>query len=573
MCTRPLHRVVSCAVLQALALGCQSGAPPYDLLLAGGQVIDGTGSPAQRVDIGIFGDRIVEVGQLTGHPAARTIDVAGLTVAPGFIDVQGQSGTALLADGRGESHLRQGITTEIIGEGSSAAFWTDKTVEAEAIAPFGVTFDWSGLTQYGERLRQRGIAINLGTLVPASQVRREVIGLDNRAASPEELARMEGLVDQAMRDGAFGLSSALIYVPGSFASTDELIALGKVAARHQGIYVSHVRGESFRLFEALDEAVRIGREGGLPVVVFHLKVAARKNWGRMGEAIARLEDARKSGVDVSATMYPYTAGGTNLNATLPLWVQEGGREAMLTRLKDPATRARARKEIETTIDGWENLILGSTFEGIQVASVPAEAPDQSVIGKRISEVAQARKQDVWDTYFALIQETGGRVGALFHMMSEEDVKTGLAWERVTIGTDSAAVRTDGLLSRGSPHPRAYGTFPRVLKQYVREGHVLSLPEAIRRMTSAAAAQFRIQDRGTIRPGMFADLVVFDPNTVADPATYEKPHQYAVGIPHVIVNGTPVVLDGQVTDSRPGRMLLGAQGRQSTAERTAQRTGS
>jgi N-acyl-D-aspartate/D-glutamate deacylase len=436
-----------------------------------------------------------------------------------------------------------------------------------------VTFDWSGLTQYGERLRQRGIAINLGTLVPASQVRREVIGLENRAASPEELARMEGLVDQAMRDGAFGLSSALIYVPGSFASTDELIALGKVAARHQGIYVSHVRGESFRLFEALDEAVRIGREGGLPVVVFHLKVAARKNWGRMGEAIARLEDARKSGVDVSATMYPYTAGGTNLNATLPLWVQEGGREAMLTRLKDPATRARARKEIETTIDGWENLILGSTFEGIQVASVPAEAPDQSVIGKRISEVAQARKQDVWDTYFALIQETGGRVGALFHMMSEEDVKTGLAWERVTIGTDSAAVRTDGLLSRGSPHPRAYGTFPRVLKQYVREGHVLSLPEAIRRMTSAAAAQFRIQDRGTIRPGMFADLVVFDPNTVADPATYEKPHQYAVGIPHVIVNGTPVVLDGQVTDSRPGRMLLGAQGRQSTAERTAQRTGS
>jgi N-acyl-D-aspartate/D-glutamate deacylase len=554
-------------------VGCQSGTPRYNLLLIGGQVIDGTGSPAQRVDIGIFGDRIVEVGQLTGRPAAQTIDVAGLTVAPGFIDVQGQSGTSLLADGRGESHLRQGITTEIIGEGSSAAFWTDKTAETEAIAPFGVTFDWSGLTQYGERLRQRGIAINLGTLVPASQVRREVIGLDNRPASPEELARMEGLVDQAMRDGAFGLSSALIYVPGSFASTEELIALGKVAARHKGIYVSHVRGESFRLFEALDEAVRIGREGGLPVVVFHLKVAARKNWGRMGEAIARLEDARKSGVDVSATMYPYTAGGTNLNATLPLWVQEGGRDAMLTRLKDPATRARARKEIETAIDGWENLILGSTFEGIQVASVPADAPDQSVIGKRINEIARARKQDVWDTYFALIQETGGRVGALFHMMSEEDVKTGLGWDRVTIGTDSAAVRTEGLLSRGSPHPRAYGTFPRVLKQYVREGHVLSLPEAIRRMTSAAAAQFHVQDRGTIRPGMFADLVVFDPNTVADPATYEKPHQYAVGIPHVIVNGVPAVMDGQVTDARPGRMLLGAEGRKTTAERSAQRTGS
>jgi N-acyl-D-amino-acid deacylase len=241
---------------------------------------------------------------------------------------------------------------------------------------------------------------------------------------------------------------------------------------------------------------------------------------------------------------------------------------MLTRIADRATRARARTEIETTIDGWENLILGSTFEGIQVASVPADAPDQSVVGRRITEIAQARKQDVWDTYFALIQETGGRVGALFHMMSEEDVKTGLAWDRVTIGTDSAAVRTEGLLSRGSPHPRAYGTFPRVLKHYVREARVLSLPEAIRRMTSAAAAQFHIRDRGTIRPGMFADLVVFDPNAVADPATYERPHQYAVGIPHVIVNGAPVVLDGQVTDARPGRVLVGSEGRKTTAERTA-----
>jgi N-acyl-D-aspartate/D-glutamate deacylase len=552
---------------------CRGGPVTYDLLLVGGQVIDGTGSPPQRADVAVFGDRIVEVGQLAGRPAGRTIDVTGLTVAPGFIDVQGQSGTTLLADGRGESHLRQGITSEIIGEGSSPAFWSSQTAEPETLAPLGVSFDWSGFGQYGDRLRQRGIAINLGTLVPASQVRREVIGLDNRPASPDELARMEALVDKAMQDGAFGLSSALIYVPGSFASTEELIALAKAAARHKGIYVSHVRGESFRLFEALDEAVRIGREASLPVVVFHLKVAARKNWGRMNEAIARLEEAQKSGVNVSATMYPYTAGGTNLNATLPLWVQEGGRDTMLERLKDPAIRARARKEIETTIDGWENLILGSTFEGIQVSSIPADAPDQSVIGKRITEIAQARKQDVWDTYFSLIQETGGRVGALFHMMSEDDVKTGLAWPRVTIGTDSAAVRSDGPLSRGSPHPRAYGTFPRVLKEYVRDGQVLSLPEAIRRMTSAAAAQFQILDRGTIRPGMFADLVVFDPALVADPATYEKPHQYAIGIPHVIVNGVPAVLDGTVTDARPGRVLVGAEGRKTAADRNAPRTGS
>jgi N-acyl-D-aspartate/D-glutamate deacylase len=273
----------------------------------------------------------------------------------------------------------------------------------------------------------------------------------------------------------------------------------------------------------------------------------------MSEAVGKLEEARKNGLSVTATMYPYTAGGTNLNATLPLWVQEGGREAMLARLIDPTTRARARREIETTIDGWENLILGSTFDGIQVASVPPES-DQSVVGKRIAEIAQARKQNVWDTYFQLIQETGGRVGALFHMMSEEDVRTGLAWEGVTIGTDSAAVRTDGPLARGAPHPRAYGAFPRVLAKYVREDQVLSLAEAVRRMTSAAASQFNITDRGVIRPGLFADLVVFDPASVRDTATYDRPHQYPTGIPHVIVNGVAALLDGQVTDSRPGRML-------------------
>jgi N-acyl-D-aspartate/D-glutamate deacylase len=555
MRTKPFHWVVVMAGCVMAAHACQSGPPPLDLLISGGEVIDGTGAPARRADVGVIGDRVVEVGDLSGRAANRGIDARGLAVTPGFIDVQGQSGTTLLADGRAESHLRQGITTEIIGEAGSPAFWTSATAEAEALAPFGVPFDWSGFAQYGERLQQRGIAVNLGTLVPASQVRREVIGLENRPAKPDELARMEALVDRAMTDGAFGLASALIYVPGSFANTEELVGLARVAARHDGIYVSHVRGESFRLFDALDEAIRIGREANLPVVVYHLKVAARANWGRMDEAVRKLAEAQKNGVSVTATMYPYTAGGTNLNATLPLWVQEGGREAMLARLKDPSTRARARREIETTIDGWENLILGSTFDGIQVASVPPES-DQSVVGKRIAEIAHARKQDVWDTYFGLIQQTGGRVGALFHMMSEDDVKTGLAWEGVTIGTDSAAVRTDGPLARGAPHPRAYGTFPRVLAKYVREDKVLSLEEAIRRMTYAAASQFRIPDRGVIRPGSFADLVVFDPATVRDAATYDRPHQYATGIPHVIVNGAPVLLDGKVTDARPGRTLVG-----------------
>ena len=420
---------------------------------------------------------------------------------------------------------------------------------------FGLSVDWTGFDGYFTRLQERGIAINLGTLVPATMVRQRIVGLDNRDPSAEELARMEATVDQAMRDGAFGLSSALIYPPGSFAKTAELIALARVAARHSGIYVSHVRGESFNLFKALDEAIQIGREANLPVVIFHLKVAARANWGRMGEVIAKLNAANGTSTRFSATMYPYTAGGTGLAASLPLWVQEGGREKMLERLKDPAVRARAQTEIETSIDGWENLILASGFEGIQIAGVPQGA-DQSLLGKRISEIAQTRKKSEWDTFFELLAETEGRAGALYHMMSEDDVKRGLQWAQVSIGTDSSALRTEGVLGRGSPHPRAYGTFPRILGKYVREDKVLELSDAIRRMTNLPARQFGIQNRGGIRPEMYADLVVFDPATIKDNATFEKPHQYPTGITYVIVNGVPVVDANGMTGARPGRAIYG-----------------
>jgi N-acyl-D-aspartate/D-glutamate deacylase len=534
---------------------CQPPAPAFDLLVRGGMVLDGTGAAARRADVGVTGDRIVAVGDLSSRTAGRVIDAANLIVAPGFIDVQGQSGTTLVADGNGESHLRQGITTEIIGEGGSPAFWKAADGEGESLRPFGISADWTGMAGYFERLRQRGIALNLGTLAPATVVRREVIGLDNREPTAEELSRMTAMVDQAMRDGAFGLSSALIYVPGSFAKTAELVALARVAAGHGGIYISHVRGESFNLLRALDEAIAIAREAKIPTVIFHLKVAAKANWGRMNEAIERLVKANLEGLNMSATMYPYTAGGTSLNATLPLWVQEGGRDRMLERLKDPAVRARARKEIETTIDGWENLILGSTFEGIQVASVPREF-DQSVVGKRITEIAAEGKKDPWDVYYSLIMDTGGRVGALFHMMSEDDVKTGLKWSGVTIGTDSAALRAEGALAQGSPHPRAYGTFPRVLGRYVREEKTLELADAVRKMTGAAATQMRIRDRGFIREGSYADLVVFDPATVKDHATYEKPHQYPTGILHVVVNGVPVLDPKGLTGARPGRPIYG-----------------
>lgn len=527
----------------------------YDVIIRGGDVLAGDGVPAIRVDVGISGDRITAVGDLSAAQGGQVIDATGLVVAPGFIDVQGQSGTTLLADGNGESHLRQGITTEIIGEGGSPAFWTRDTADADTLATFGIPFDWTGFSGYFDRLRERGTAINVGTFVPATMVRRAVIGMDNRPPTAAELSRMEAMVDQAMQDGAFGLSSALIYVPGTFAQTAELVALAKVAARHGGIYITHVRGESFNLFNALDEAIAIGREAGLPVVIYHLKVAAKANWGRMREALDKIEQANDAGVRVTATMYPYTAGGTGLAATLPLWVQEGGREQMLARLNDPAARRRARAEIESRIDGWENLLLATTFDGIQIASVPPTM-DRSIVGKRISQLAAERKADPWEVYFQLLIDSGGRIGALYHMMSEEDIATGLRSRRVTIGTDSAALRAEGALAQGAPHPRAYGTFPRVLSKYVRDEKILALQEAVYRMTGAAAAQMGITDRGVIREGKLADLVVFNPATVQDTATYEAPHQYPTGIMHVIVNGVPVLDPKGLTGARPGRPIYG-----------------
>jgi N-acyl-D-aspartate/D-glutamate deacylase len=536
-------------------VGCEQSARRFDLIVRGGDVIDGTGQPPRRADVGVVGDRITAIGDLASAQAGRVIDATGLAVAPGFIDVQGQSGTTLLADGNAESHLRQGITSEIIGEGGSPAFWTPETADAESLKPFGITVDWTGFDGYFNRLRHTGTTVNVGTFVPATMVRRAIIGMDNRPPTPEELTRMEAMVDQAMRDGALGLSSALIYVPGSFAKTEELVALARVAAGHKGIYITHIRGESFNLFNALDEAITIGREAGLPVVIFHLKVGAKANWGRMNEAVAKLEQANASGARVTATMYPYAAGGTGLAATLPLWVQEGGREQMLERLRDPAIRARARTEIETKIDGWENLLMAATFDGIQVASVPREF-DRSIVGKRISEIAKERKADPWETYFSLLLDTGGRVGALYHMMSEQDVATGLKSSLVTIGTDSSALRAEGILSRGSPHPRAYGTFPRVLGKYVRDEKLLTIQAAVQRMTGAAATQMGLRNRGLIRDRHLADLVVFNPATVTDNATYERPHQYPTGIEYVVVNGVVVLDPKGLTGARPGRPLYG-----------------
>jgi N-acyl-D-amino-acid deacylase len=546
-----------------LALVCCAGAEPeFDLVIRNGEVLDGTGQDARRVDVGIKGDRIAAIGDLGARRAGQTVDASGKVVAPGFIDTQGQSGVTLLVDGNGESHIRQGITSEIIGEGSSPAVWTDKTVDREALDRYALRFDWTTFDGYFDRLDDGGTSINVGTLVPATLARREVLGFENRKPTPGELQQMEAFVERAMRAGAFGLSSALIYPPGSYADTGELIALARVAARHKGIYASHVRGESFRLQQALAEAIHIGEAAKLPVVVFHLKVAARKHWGAMPQVVKTIVEARARGVAISATQYPYTAGGTGLLAVLPGWAQEGGRPEAIARVKDPALRARIRRDIETGTGDWENLLAGAGFEGIQIASLPPQA-DQRPLGRRLSELAGERGEDPWDTLFHLLIETDGRAGALYHMMSEDDVRYAMGSLWVSIGTDAAALRPEGELGRSQPHPRAYGTFPRVLGRYVRELKVMELKEAVRRMTSHAAAQFNIPLRGIIREGYYADLVVFDPATIADRATYERPHQYSIGVDYVVVNGVVTVTPKGHTGARAGRRLLGP-GAQPTA---------
>ncbi|MGE5245287.1 MAG: N-acyl-D-amino-acid deacylase family protein [Betaproteobacteria bacterium] len=540
------------AVVLAAGLAAACG-PKYDLVIRNGDVIDGTGAPARRADVAVTGDRIVAIGKVSGR-GRQEIDATGRAVTPGFIDPQGQSGVTLLVDGNGESHIRQGITTEITGEGSTPGLWTKEHHDEVAIRQYGIAFDWTGFDGWLKTLERKGSSINFGSFAPVAMLREQTVGMEERAATPAEIAAEEQLLDRAMTQGAFGFATALIYPPASYTTTDELVALAKVAARHGGTYISHVRGESFHLKEALAEAIEIGKRASLPVTIYHLKIGAKANWGHMAEVRAQIEGAQAQGVRVSACQYPYTAGGTGLQAILPGWAQSGGREAMLERLKDPAERAKMRRDIEANT-GLENLLADATFDGVQIASVPP-GKDQSIVGKRLSEIAAERKADNWDTLFSVLLENDGRVGALYHMMSEDDVQQAMRFPWVSVCTDSSAVRPDGPLGAGQPHPRTYGTYPRVLGHYVRDLHVLTLPEAIRKMTSLPASQMQIADRGTLKPGYFADIVIFDPATIADTATYEKPQQYPVGIDAVIVNGQITVRNNQHTGVHAGRAIYG-----------------
>ncbi|HEU5452123.1 MAG TPA: D-aminoacylase [Terriglobales bacterium] len=531
----------------------------YDILIRNGHVIDGTGNPWVAADVGIAGGKVVFVGRAPANATAkRTIDAAGMIVAPGFIDMLGQSEAALLIDKRGFSKITQGITTEITGEGGSIAPQNDKTIapQKDYLQHYRLNIDWTDLDGYFRRLQQQGSALNLGTYIGAAQLREYVIGDEDRAPTAAELQQMQQLMETGMKQGAMGVSSALIYAPGNYAKTDELIALAKVASRYGGIYASHMRNEGDMEPQALDEAFRIGREANIPVEIFHLKVSGRQNWGKMKDVVSAIESARREGVDVTADQYPYLAGATSLGATIPPKYHNGGTEAFLARLKDPATRKQIRTDLESTAPvAFENFWHGAGPQGILVAGVLSPQLKQYE-GKYISQIAQMQNKDPLDALMDLVIADHDNVAAIYFIIGEDDMKLAMKQPWVSVGTDHSAVAPDGPLSEGKAHPRGYGSFPRILGKYVREQHVLTLEDAIRKFTSLPAQREKLHDRGEVKPGYFADITIFDPQKVDDVATYENPAQQSVGIEYVLVNGVVELEHGKLTGQLGGRPLRG-----------------
>jgi N-acyl-D-amino-acid deacylase len=545
------------AALALTPLPGPHAAPDYDLLLVGGTVVDGTGSPGHAADVAVNGDRIAAIGDLKGHTARRTVDVSGLVVAPGFIDMLGHSEATILVDSRGISKVTQGVTTEITGEGSSIAPVNANTLRGDSAqyAAWGLAVDWHDLDGYFTRLARSGTPINIATFVGATQVRHYVLGDANRAPSPAELAQMVALVDTAMRQGALGVSSALVYAPAFYASTAELIALARAAGRHGGVYATHIRNEGSGIDRALAEAFRIGREAHVPVEVWHLKLAGRANWGRMPRILARFASLRAAGERVGANSYPYTASATSLDASIPAWAHAGGDAAMVARLRDPAARARIKRQMRGD-RGQESFSRGAGgLSGVLVLGV-LDTTLRRYEGRRIADIARDERRDPYDVLFDLLVADHARTGAAYFSMGEADVRAAVAAPWVGVGMDFGATAPDGPLRMRRVHPRAYGTFPRILGLYVREERALTLEAAIHKMTGVAAERMGLKERGEVRQGYFADLTIFDPGTIADRATFEDPHQPSVGVRYVLVNGRFTMDDGRLTAERPGRPLRG-----------------
>ncbi|MGZ4832107.1 MAG: N-acyl-D-amino-acid deacylase family protein [Terriglobales bacterium] len=533
--------------------------PAYDIIIRNGHIVDGTGSPWYAGDLGIRDGHVAAIGNLSAAPAKHVIDARERVVAPGFIDMLGQSELTILVNPHVPSKIYQGITTEITGEGGSVAPLNDRIIEADRIGyeRYQIHPDWRTFEQYFARLEEQGIGINFATYVGATQVRRMVLGDDNRAPSPAELERMRALVREAMQQGAVGVSTSLQYAPAPYATTEELIALAREASPSGGIYATHMRSEGDRIMPALDEAIRIGREANVPVEIWHLKTAGKKNWGRMPDVIAKINAARAAGVDISADTYAYTAGSNSFSALIPPWAHDGGDAKLIQRLKDPATRARIRKELETDTGDWENEwqeVAGP--EGFLVTAVhnPKLVPLQ---GKRLPEIAKMWGKDPIDAAFDLLIQDDAITEVALFIMSESDVALALQQPWVSIDNDNGGTAPDGLLGREHPHPRAYGAFPRILRKYVRVEKKLRLEDAIRKFSALPAQRMRLADRGVLKQGMWADVVIFDPDKVRELATYEDPNQLSVGMDYVLVNGVPVIEDGKMTNALPGKVLRGA----------------
>jgi len=548
-------------LLVLLSVAVPSGAEPpprYDVVFEGGRVVDGTGAPWFRADVGVVGDRVAAVGDLHAAEAGRRIDARRLVLAPGFIDMMGQSEYNVLVDGRAASKITQGITTEVTGEGNSIAPLNARMLAdgKESFAHYGVTPSFTTLAGYFEEFARRGSAVNLATFVGAGGVRNLVVGKDNRPPTPEERRAMEAAVAQAMEEGALGLSTSLIYMPDNFASTEEIIALAKVAARYGGSYITHQRDEgddrSGGIDKSMDEVFRIAREASLPAEIYHLKASGKASWGRMPHILGRIEAARAEGLDVSADQYPWTASSNNLDASLPMWVREGGEAPLVKRLTDPQTRARAQADF---LKSPENADWPEGASRVLVTSVLN--PDlKRYEGKTIADIAKDQKKDALDALFDFVVADRGHTARVTFGMSEDDVRAALKHPLVSFCTDSGAMAEDGVFSKEKSHPRAWGSAPRILGKYVREEKLLSLEEAVRKMTSLPASRMRFADRGIVRPGFAADLVAFDPQTVRERSTFADPLHYSEGIPYVMVNGRLVVDEGRITDARPGRILRG-----------------
>ncbi|MGH7672255.1 MAG: N-acyl-D-amino-acid deacylase family protein, partial [Gemmatimonadales bacterium] len=511
---------------------------PFDVLLRGGWIVDGSGNPRYAGDVAITGDRIAAVGHIGRAAARETLDVSGLVVAPGFIDMLGQSETNVLVDNRLLSKVSQGITTEVTGEGGSVAPLTDALVVDDSawMKRYGVQEDWRDLDGYFAHLARTKSAVNVATFVGATQVRMAVVGKLDRRATPEELARMVALVDTAMQQGALGLSTSLVYAPAIYAPTEELIALARAARRRGGVYATHIRNEGSGIDAALDEAFRIGREAHIPVEIWHLKTAGRPNWGRMPRVLARIDSARAAGLDVTADQYPYTRSATSLDASIPTWAHSGGTDSLLARLRHPATRARIRAEMVGVTAGAENFYRGAGgADGILIVGT-FEDSLRYLQGKTLAAIARTRGTDPVEALFDIVIADRSRTGAVYSSMNEQDVQAAMRHWWVAVNTDAGGVAPDGPFAAQSTHPRAYGSFTRILGRYVREQRLMTLEYAVRKMTSLAAQRVGLLDRGLVRPGMYADITVFDPATVIDRATFEQPHQPSVGIEYVFVNG-------------------------------------